>query len=124
MATLSPIEKESVEPLVNHTVDIFCPKYQKETKKFRVGPGEHITLEFSPLPVPPPVAVTGTLRLNTDPWSEVYLNKKQLGITPLDVKLPAGKHTLTLVNSERGLSNIVPITIDAGKTNNLYLELK
>jgi hypothetical protein len=76
-----------------------------------------------PLP-PPPVAATGTLRLNTDPWSEVYLNKKQLGMTPLEVKLPVGKHSLSLVNSEHVLSNTVPIIIDAGKTNILYFELK
>ena len=125
MAITSPIERFSVEPKVDHTVDVLCSKYQKETKKFKVGVGEHVTLEFSPMPIPPPpIAATGRLRLNTDPWSEVYLSNKKLGVTPLDIKLPLGKHTLTLVNSENGARKTVPITIDAGKASDLYFEFK
>jgi serine/threonine protein kinase len=126
LANLSPIEKLKVDPEVDHVVDVMCPKCQKETKSFKPKVGEHVTLAFSPPAVNPPVVVAmGLLRLNTNPWSEVYLNKKQLGVTPLmDVKLPAGKHSLTLVNSEHGLKKTVQIAIDAGKTSNLYLELK
>jgi serine/threonine-protein kinase len=40
---------------------------------------------------------TGTLVIATTPWSEVYLGGRRLGTTPLgNVRLPAGRHTLTL----------------------------
>jgi serine/threonine protein kinase len=126
LAGQSPIEKFFVDPEVDHVVDVLCSKYQKETKKFRPRAGEDVRLAFSPAPIkPPPPVATGLLRLNTKPWTEVYLKKKKLGLTPLvDVKLPVGKHTLTLINAERGIEKAIQITIDADKTNNLFVEVQ
>jgi serine/threonine protein kinase len=126
MADQSPIEKLVVQPEVEHVIEVLCSKYLKETKKFKASAGEQVNLAFSPQPLKPsPPIVTGLLRLNTKPWTEVYLKKKKLGFTPLvDVKLPAGKHTLTLINFERGIEKTVQITIDADKTNNLFFEVQ
>jgi len=66
----------------------------------------------------------GFLRLDTSPWSTVYLGKRKLGLTPLvGVKLPAGKHRLTAVNDERGLKQTIPVTITPGKTTMLQIKL-
>ena len=66
---------------------------------------------------PPPPAPTGKLTLKTTPWSTVYLGKKKLGDTPLlNVVLPAGKHTLRMVNPESNLENSIEVEIKANET--------
>ena len=73
---------------------------------------------------PRPAPQTGFLRLNTEPWSEVYLKGKKLGVTPLvDVKLPAGTHALSLVNPKKGINTTLSVTIKPGKTTSLVKEL-
>jgi len=69
-------------------------------------------------------AKPGLLRLDTDPWSEVFLGKKRLGMTPLlGLKLPVGKHTLTAVNAKLKIKKRIQITIKAGKTTSLFVEI-
>jgi len=63
-----------------------------------------------------PQVETGTLNLDTTPWSVVTLGGKVLGQTPLvGVALPAGTHTLQLSNPEQGLKTTYQITINAGR---------
>jgi serine/threonine-protein kinase len=67
----------------------------------------------------------GFLRLDTSPWSIVYLGKRKLGLTPLvGVKLPAGTHKLTAVNDERDLKKTIQVTITPGKTTMLQVKLR
>jgi len=55
------------------------------------------------------------LTLDTHPWSEVFLDGRSLGTTPLiRARVPAGSHVLTLRNSERGIATQVPVTIAPG----------
>ncbi|MFK7999002.1 MAG: protein kinase [Polyangiales bacterium] len=64
-----------------------------------------------------PAAETGLLTLDTVPWSQVSLNGESLGTTPiLRHRLPAGAHTLLLVNPERGLRQRYRVTIRPGET--------
>ena len=64
-----------------------------------------------------PVAGMGKLTLQTTPWTEVFLGTKSLGESPLiEVPLPAGKHTLKLVNAEANIKMSVEVEIAAGKT--------
>lgn len=64
-----------------------------------------------------PVADAGFLTLDTVPWSQVTLNGESLGTTPiLRHQLPAGPHTLLLVNPERGLRQRYRVTIRPGET--------
>jgi eukaryotic-like serine/threonine-protein kinase len=97
-----------------------------------------------PPPPPPPVAVTptvaeeppkkrkpprektgvGRLTIDTRPWTEVYLGKRRLGLTPVvGVKLPSGKHELTLKNGELGLTRRITVTIRPGKTTRIQRTL-
>ncbi|MBW1870681.1 MAG: protein kinase [Deltaproteobacteria bacterium] len=67
----------------------------------------------------------GYLRLDTEPWSEVYLGKRKLGITPiLGVRLKPGNHKLKLVNSQMKIYKTIRITIRAGRTTKLFKKLK
>jgi hypothetical protein len=63
----------------------------------------------------------GVLYLNSVPWSEVFLDGKRLGITPLaNVRLRNGSHLLLLRNPERGeLKRAISVTAD--QTLRLFL---
>lgn len=64
-----------------------------------------------------PAAAFGFLILDTVPWSQVSLDGRSLGTTPiLRERLPAGPHTLLLVNPERGLRQRYRVTIRPGET--------
>jgi eukaryotic-like serine/threonine-protein kinase len=67
---------------------------------------------------------TGTLTIDTRPWTEVYLGGKKLGLTPMEgVKLPAGKHELELRNPKVGLVRRIQVTIRAGKVTRVQRDL-
>ncbi len=77
---------------------------------------------------PPPVKnsgpLTGLLKLDTDPWSDVYLGKRKLGTTPITgVRLPAGVHRLTLKNPELGIAKTIAVTVEAGRTVTVFREI-
>lgn len=60
---------------------------------------------------------TGVLRINSRPWSQVYVDGKWVGHTPqMNLTLPAGKHQVKLVSEEMGLSKSLSVTIVAGET--------
>ncbi|MEY4579685.1 MAG: hypothetical protein RL701_4388 [Pseudomonadota bacterium] len=60
---------------------------------------------------------TGRLRLNSRPWSQVYVDGKQVGHTPLlGLELPAGKHTVRMVNEPMDLTKTFAVKIKAGDT--------
>jgi hypothetical protein len=63
----------------------------------------------------------GFLTIDTDPWTEVLLNGKKLGITPLvSLRLPSGAHELDLRNPEFGLRKKVRVLIHPGGTTRLH----
>lgn len=71
-----------------------------------------------PVPVEPArPAAPGALTIDSDPWAEVWLGGVKLGVTPLAyVKLPAGRHQLTLRNPEQRIETQVWVDIEASKT--------
>ena len=54
--------------------------------------------------------------LDAQPYAQVFLGSRRLGITPLEVELPAGSHTLTLRNREEGIETTYRVTVRAGET--------
>jgi hypothetical protein len=67
-----------------------------------------------PTPVTPPPALEagGTLSLDTKPWTDVFLNGKKLGRTPLiEVKVPSGALNLRLVNDTKGIKEAYRVTV-------------
>ena len=66
----------------------------------------------------------GTLRVNTTPWSEVYVDGRRIGNTPqMNIRLPAGRHTITLVNPDFNIRERVTVTIAPGGTETLIRRL-
>ncbi len=68
---------------------------------------------------------TGTLKINSEPFSVVFWGKKRIGPTPqMNVKLPAGSHTLLLKNEALGIQKRVRVHIEANKVRTVFVELK
>jgi hypothetical protein len=69
-----------------------------------------------PTPAPTHLEGEGTLTVATSPWCRVVVDGVDRGTTPLRIKLPAGPHTLLLVNAEFNVSRSFPIVIEPGQT--------
>jgi eukaryotic-like serine/threonine-protein kinase len=66
----------------------------------------------------------GELSLDSDPWSYVFIGKRELGVTPLaHIKVPAGKQKVRLENPERGISRTITIEIEANKPQAVRVDL-
>jgi len=80
------------------------------------GSGEVLAGSDSSEPeAPKPKARPGLLKVNTLPWAEVTVDRKRYGRTPVDVPLPAGRHTLELHNPAIGTKRKV-VHVKAGRT--------
>ena len=81
-----------------------------------------------PQPKPTPAQTgPGYLSIDTTPWTQVFLGKRSLGTTPrFKIELPAGKHTLTLVNEEDGrkINATRVVEISSGQTTRVSFDLK
>jgi serine/threonine-protein kinase len=97
----------------------------RATEPERAPAAPTVAHEPTPAPaVPEPSVEYGFLTLDTTPWSTVTVDGKVLGQTPIvRAKLPAGRHSLLLVNGERNLSTSYQVTIEAGKTSSRRLGL-
>ena len=59
----------------------------------------------------------GFLKINSIPWSQVYVGRKLIGNTPiLKLELKAGSHTIKLKNPDLGVSKTIRIKLKAGET--------
>jgi hypothetical protein len=80
-----------------------------------------------PEPRPEPAADasgTGILRINSRPWSEVVIDGRAVGNTPqMNLRLPAGTHTVTLVNSQFGYTKTLKIKLKAGEVVTKIVDL-
>ncbi|UJR80538.1 serine/threonine-protein kinase [Sandaracinus amylolyticus] len=72
----------------------------------------------------PAAGGNGTLMVNTRPWSQVFVDGRLIGNTPqTSISLPAGRHTLLLVNSEFNIRHTVQVQIRAGETERQIITL-
>lgn len=66
----------------------------------------------------------GKLRINTRPWSQVYVDGRLVGNTPqMGIPLTPGRHRVRLVNSQFGIQKTVTVDIPAGETVTKILTL-
>jgi serine/threonine-protein kinase len=66
----------------------------------------------------------GSVDVRVNPWAEVYLNGRRLGVTPMrPIHLPPGHHTLTLRNPELKLERKVNVTVMSGERTVLKADL-
>jgi hypothetical protein len=67
-------------------------------------------------PIQAPLPATGTLRLAIEPWAEVWVDGKSMGVTPplTQLSLPAGAHRVQLRNGDLTPKEIT-VDVPAGK---------
>ena len=71
-----------------------------------------------------PMGGTGTLRINSRPWSQVYVDGRLIGNTPqMNISLSAGSHRVTLVNPDFNVRHTVNVNITAGETTTRIVPL-
>lgn len=59
----------------------------------------------------------GRLTIDTEPWTEVYLGGKKLGVTPMEgVRVPSGPLDLELRNAKLGVRKKMRVMITPGRT--------
>lgn len=67
----------------------------------------------------------GRLALWVEPWAEVRLNGKDLGLTPLpEAEIPAGEHRLVIVNQDLNLKWTGEVDVKPGTTTRLHVDLR
>ena len=57
----------------------------------------------------------GRVLVSVTPFADVYIDGRAVGTTPIDIELPAGPHTVRLVNQPRGQDLTTTITVDPNK---------
>jgi serine/threonine protein kinase len=92
------------------------------------GDAEEAAPEARPPPAeppPPPPVEFGLLNLNASPWAYVELDGRRLpGETPLfRVRVSAGTHRLRFFNPELKIERVETVTVRAGQTHTLSVEL-
>ncbi len=75
-----------------HHITLKNPNYQNLTKNIEIFPGQSDTLVFHLQPK------TGVLQISAFPWGRVFMDDSLVGITPLKLDVPAGRHQLTVEN--------------------------
>jgi hypothetical protein len=66
----------------------------------------------------------GTLRINSRPWSRVYIDGRLVGNTPqMQLTLSPGWHTVTLVNPDFGVQKVLTIRIKPGEVATKIVDL-
>lgn len=77
------------------------------------------TVGFLPpsTPAAPATTGTGTLRINSTPWTEVYVDGERRGNTPqMNISVRSGSHRITLVNSEFNIRDSFSVEVAPGAT--------
>jgi hypothetical protein len=78
----------------------------------------------APKPAAAASGATGTLRVNTRPWSRVSVDGSIIGNTPqMNIRLKPGTHSVTLENSEFGVKRTISVSVRAGETVTRVLTL-
>jgi hypothetical protein len=66
---------------------------------------------------PPANGIPALLRINSRPWSQIFVDGKLIGNTPqLAIQLVAGKHSVRLVNAEFGMTKTFTLKLAPGES--------
>jgi hypothetical protein len=68
----------------------------------------------------------GYVNINTIPWTEIYnaSDNERYGMTPINLKFPAGKVKIRFVNKSEGINEIKTIQINADETTPVSFKWK
>jgi PEGA domain len=117
---LSPVVVNDLQP-GDHTVTVMFPTGKIE-RTIRVDGG--VTASLAVTMPPAPRAVSGWLQVDVKERLQIIEDGKLIGTTEFErLMLPAGHHTLDLTNPELGFSTRRDVTITAGETNIVRVDL-
>ncbi len=108
-----PIELENGE----YTLALKNPNYQSLVQKIRISPGQEDTLIFRLKPK------VGILQISAFPWGKVFIDDSLKGITPLQIRIPAGRYRLTIKNPNFKIYTDT-ITVKSGEKIEKRIQLK
>ena len=83
-------------------------------------------VRFAPVPASQPrvSGAQGTLRLNSRPWAQVFVDGRMVGNTPvMNMPLSAGSHSIKLVNPQLGMTKNLKVKIQNGQVTTKIVEL-
>ncbi|MBL8951176.1 MAG: hypothetical protein JNK82_10395, partial [Myxococcaceae bacterium] len=123
---VSALRPQVALPIVYVPPPIDTPASAPEVELEEEEPASPVAPATEPKSAPPARrrAQKGRLTLDTTPWTQVWLQGRNLGDTPLLEKLlPAGKHTLKLLNPDKGIKQVVEVEVQPGQTTVLKLRL-
>jgi len=67
----------------------------------------------------------GVLRINSRPWSQVYVDGHLVGNTPLlNFPVKAGSHKLKLVNPQLGMKKSLSVSVKSGAATTQIVDLQ
>ena len=114
----TPIAKALEVTSGTHTVRLENPGFQSWQKRVNFKPGQTVSMDVKLNPF------AGYLKISVRPWADVYIDGKFHETTPIadPIKLPAGRHTLKLINPSF-LTHEEVITIAANQTTRTSVEL-
>jgi serine/threonine protein kinase len=124
----APLVLVSGEPRGTHTATLEAGRIASvgtpRPPVVRHDPSERPVSTHVETPAPSGGGGSGTLRINTRPWSQVFVDGRLIGNTPqMNISLPAGRHTVTLVNSEFNIRETITVEIHGGQTETRSLTL-
>jgi hypothetical protein len=129
----TPLDTEKLTPDVEHKLTVSLAGHDDATVTVKLREGETYrdkvslkkTRGTSPPPnprpdptppPPPPPSGSGYLTLSTTPWAKVYIDGKYVDSTPIaKVELPAGAHSIRLVNEAAGVDTTKSVKIKPGE---------
>src|SRR6185295_4410953 len=72
-----------------------------------------------PSPEPAPDADSGHLTLTTRPTTTIYLDGRQIGQTPIDLRLATGRHEIKMIGRDQRTRKTMTLDVTAGQESNL-----
>lgn len=127
-----PSGREDFELTANLSASDAPPQVASAVRTPRTPPGPRVRPDppdqadpTPPRPTPPAASgAPGTLRINTRPWSQVYVDGRLIGNTPqMNVSLSPGRHNVTLVNPDFNIRQSISVTIVSGQVNTKIITL-
>jgi hypothetical protein len=102
---------------VADVTEVSRPVHAKKEVAAREPVESYAAEHANPTPRANPNAGTGTLQINSRPWANVFVDGQMVGHTPqMGLSLPAGRHSIKLVNPTMNMSKDLSVTIEAGRT--------
>ena len=118
--------RATVRPPVPQTVVVALPDDPAdEPADEPIDEIEMPAVDATPTPTPAAIASHGTLMIGSKPPCRILIDGRDTGLTTPNraVRVPSGRHTITLVNAELGIRHSTTLNITGGRKAKLIRDL-